>query len=282
MAENLSFEAEEILGQIGRRLRAAREAKGLAIQDIANRTKIAATSLEKIEAGDIKNLPGLAFVRGFVRNYLQALELEDEEIEAGLKKFGGLDQFARETDLAPKIRDFYEFDEPRHPIRPILIGLAVILVLWGGYTVFSFFSEPASTPGQASLPTGPPEVAGTAASAPDVTPAAILEPQPTPVTVRQVSKLLPLDTQQLLKLTVRGLEPTWVRVAIDRAPPFDVRLEPAETLEWEANEEIRLTVGRSNGVAVYLNGEDILLPTERNRLITGIVLNKLTLLRLEN
>jgi hypothetical protein len=33
---------------------------------------------------------------------------------------------------------------------------------------------------------------------------------------------------------------------------------------------------------VYLNGEDILLPEERDQLIPDIVLNKLTLLRLEN
>ena len=63
---------------------------------------------------------------------------------------------------------------------------------------------------------------------------------------------------------------------------MDVRLEPAETMNWEANEELRLVIGKSQGVAVYLNGEDVLLPEERDQLIPDIVLNKLTLLRLEN
>ncbi len=69
---------------------------------------------------------------------------------------------------------------------------------------------------------------------------------------------------------------------MDRGPAVEVRVEPAETKNWEANEEIRLVIGKSQGVAVYLNGEDILLPEERDRLIPSIVFNKLTLLRLEN
>ena len=73
-----------------------------------------------------------------------------------------------------------------------------------------------------------------------------------------------------------------MRLSLDRAPPVDVLLQPAETVAWEASQEIRLTIGRSNGVAVYLNGEEVLLPQEPNRLIPSLVLNKLTLLRLEN
>jgi hypothetical protein len=91
-----------------------------------------------------------------------------------------------------------------------------------------------------------------------------------------------VEGRQKLELTLRGLEQTWVRLSIDRAPPIDVLMEPAETVGWEANQEIRLTIGKSHGVAVYLNGEEILLPQERNRLIPNLVLNKLTLLRLEN
>ena len=91
-----------------------------------------------------------------------------------------------------------------------------------------------------------------------------------------------MGSPQNLRLTVRGLEPTWIRLSIDRAPPVEVRIAPAETKNWEANEEFRLIIGKSHGVAVYLNGEDILLPAARNQLIPDVVLNKLTLLRLEN
>jgi hypothetical protein len=61
-----------------------------------------------------------------------------------------------------------------------------------------------------------------------------------------------------------------------------VLMQPAETVAWEAQQEFRLTIGKSNGVAVYLNGEEFALPHEANKLIPNLVLNKLTLLRLEN
>ena len=73
-----------------------------------------------------------------------------------------------------------------------------------------------------------------------------------------------------------------MRLSVDRREPVDVYLEPAETAAWAANEEFRLTVGKSHGVSIYLNGEEILLPQEPNMLIPDIVLNKLTLLKLEN
>jgi hypothetical protein len=93
---------------------------------------------------------------------------------------------------------------------------------------------------------------------------------------------MPKEPPSNLQLTLRGLERSWVRLSIDRREPVDVQIQPAETGEWEANEEFRLTVGKSHGVSVYLNGEEILLPKEQNLLITELVLNKLTLLKLEN
>lgn len=97
----------------------------------------------------------------------------------------------------------------------------------------------------------------------------------------QTNEIAQMANRNRLKLTIRGLEKTWVRLSIDRGPPIDVMMNPAETVGWEANHEFLMTVGRSNGVAVYLNGEDILLPSEPNQLVQ-IKLDKLTLLRLEN
>jgi hypothetical protein len=85
-----------------------------------------------------------------------------------------------------------------------------------------------------------------------------------------------------LRLTVRGLEDTWLRMATDRQPPLELVVHPAETLNFEANEEIRLTVGKSQGVSIYLNGEEVQLPSEKNRLVAEMVLNKLSLLRMQN
>lgn len=62
--------------EIGQQLRAAREAQGLSLHDVADRLKLSLRQLEAIEAGDFSRLPGATFVRGFVRNYTRFLALD--------------------------------------------------------------------------------------------------------------------------------------------------------------------------------------------------------------
>jgi hypothetical protein len=179
--------------------------------------------------------------------------------------------------------------------KTIVIGVAALLVIWAGYMVYRVFSR-SDAPPQVAVTEAAPEAQQSPAETEEQAspgPEQNLSPEPEPekraadqpkpaAEATAPVRGGPLEAPQGLRLTVRGLEPTWVRLSVDRAPPVEVRVEPADTLNWEANEEIRLVIGKSHGVAVYLNGEDVLLPAERNRLIPSIVLNKLTLLRLEN
>jgi hypothetical protein len=196
-------------------------------------------------------------------------------------------------------------------VRMAFFAVVAVLILWVAYVLFSGANAPAPPPQPTAqgefTPGAPPPTAGPSnaatgaadagtppqapkASAPNPAtlqpgaqgpgrPGAASTPPPTGAAPRATG---PVEGRQKLELTMRGLERTWVRLSIDRAPAIDVLMQPAETVAWEANQEIRLTIGRSNGVSVYLNGEEILLPPESNRLIPNLVLNKLTLLRLEN
>jgi hypothetical protein len=85
-----------------------------------------------------------------------------------------------------------------------------------------------------------------------------------------------------LRVTLRGLEDTWVRYTLDRKPPMEILMRPAESASFDAEEEVRLTIGKSQGVSVYLNDEEVVLPAERNRLVADLVLNKLSVLKLRN
>lgn len=273
--------AKALLGKIGPRLKAARDARGLTLQEVASRTRINLGFLESIEAGSDEGLPGLTFVRGFIRNYLQVLELEDSEIEEALRDFSGLEQFAAETSLGPRISEMHGDEEGGgfSAKRMAIAGLVVVALAWGGYSLFTFLSSPGDEEPAPTARTEAPDAAGTPAAAP-------VEPgPPSSAAPEQPSPLEPggrVEPPQNLRLTVKGLEATWIRLSIDRAPPFEVQLEPAETKSWDADEELRLIIGKSHGVAVFLNGEDVLLPEEQGLLIPGILLNKLTLLRLEN
>src|SRR5471032_1458611 len=66
-------------GDFGRKLREARERRGVSLRQIANATKISVSVLEALERNDISRLPGGIFSRAFVRSYAVEVGLDPEE-----------------------------------------------------------------------------------------------------------------------------------------------------------------------------------------------------------
>src|SRR5579872_5530560 len=70
---------DRVVGDFGRKLRDARERRGVPLRQIANATKISVGVLEALERNDISRLPGGIFSRAFVRSYAIEVGLEPEE-----------------------------------------------------------------------------------------------------------------------------------------------------------------------------------------------------------
>ena len=66
----------------GARLRAAREASGLSLDQVAQQLKLAPRQVKALEDEDFGKLPGRTFARGFVRNYARLLNLEADDLLA--------------------------------------------------------------------------------------------------------------------------------------------------------------------------------------------------------
>ncbi len=293
-------ELRELFAEIGQKLKIIREGQGMSLEEVSSRTRINQSFLRMIEGGDLDGLPSLAFVKGFLRNMVQVLEIEDQGLDGDLDRLNLLDVKDSGNLLKPSNKKLYLEEPERPPILKIALwGSLAMLVLAAGFFIFSTpdsesppeieqppeqaFTAPAESSG--SPETGSAEQsASTSESSADTSTSAANSTAATSNAASATSKGQPAQgaPRRKLELTLRGLEQTWVRLSLDRAPPIDVRMEPSETLGWEANQEIRLTIGKSSGVEVYLNGEQILLPQEKNRLVRDLVLNKLTLLRLEN
>lgn len=64
----------------GRRLREARETRGLSVADVANSIKFSPRQIETIERDDFDKLPGATFVRGFIRSYAKLLQLDNQPL----------------------------------------------------------------------------------------------------------------------------------------------------------------------------------------------------------
>lgn len=67
---------------IGRALRLARETRGLTVGDAAHALKLIPRQVEAMEAEAFERLPGVAFSRGFLRNYARFLQLDAEALVA--------------------------------------------------------------------------------------------------------------------------------------------------------------------------------------------------------
>jgi cytoskeletal protein RodZ len=296
MTNEYSEDLRAVFSQIGERLKADREAAGLSLQEVSARTRINQSFLGLIEVGDMDSLPSLAFVKGFIRNYMDVLELSDEVVEEELGRLNALDGKDLSIPSQSPNPNLLDTEPGTFPFLKVGVGAAlVILILVIGFflirgpddettgdesvaveTTESASDAAAGTSGDSGNEEGSDDSSNPAQS--EIPPAT--GSQSTTSSAKTPST--PVEGRQKLELTIRGLEQTWVRLSLDRAPPIDVLIEPAETVGWEASQEFLLTLGKSHGVAIYLNGEEFLIPKEKNQLVRELVLNKLTLLRLEN
>jgi cytoskeleton protein RodZ len=70
---------------IGAALKTARERLGLALEDLAIRTKLSQTNVTAIEQGDFEKLGPTVYVRGFIRSYAREVRMSDEWIAAQME-----------------------------------------------------------------------------------------------------------------------------------------------------------------------------------------------------
>jgi cytoskeleton protein RodZ len=74
-----AIQSQKSLGQV---LRSAREAQGLSVVDVAQRTKFSVHQVEALEADDSEHLPQGTFLRGFVRSYARVLGQDESSFLA--------------------------------------------------------------------------------------------------------------------------------------------------------------------------------------------------------
>jgi transcriptional regulator with XRE-family HTH domain len=156
---------DHLLGEsVGERLRLAREAKGLSLDDVARQTRIPVRHLEHIEREEWDALPALTYSVGFARSYANTVDLDGAQIGAEVRQqLGGIR--AGSTSAAP----FYEPADPaRVPPRTLAIAAAVIAVLLViGYLVWRSGAIGEDSPADVAITqSDPPAAAGPAAPGP--------------------------------------------------------------------------------------------------------------------
>ncbi|MBV8686478.1 MAG: helix-turn-helix domain-containing protein [Alphaproteobacteria bacterium] len=120
-------------GTVGERLRAAREEKGLSLDDVARQTRIPIRHLEHIERSEWDAMPAVTYSVGFARSYANAVGLDGAAVGAEIRQELGL---SRGVPAGPAA--YYEPADPaRVPPRWMAITVAVIAVLLvAGYLIW--------------------------------------------------------------------------------------------------------------------------------------------------
>ncbi len=74
-----------VMSSVGEQLRAAREARELTIEQVAQATKLKLTQIEALETGDYSAFPAPVYVRGSIRNYAEAVKIDPVPLIEQLK-----------------------------------------------------------------------------------------------------------------------------------------------------------------------------------------------------
>ncbi|WP_206237938.1 helix-turn-helix domain-containing protein [Novosphingobium terrae] len=148
----------------GGRLRVAREAAGLSLAQLAEKTRIREKHLEALEAGDFAALPGRTYALGFARTYARAVGLDDAEITSTMRaEYSG----AMPEAEAPPAPAFTPGDPARVPSSGFawVAGVLALIAAVGGYVWWNnYYSPAAELP--SLLPADTPTPQATASGAP--------------------------------------------------------------------------------------------------------------------
>ncbi len=238
--------------QMGERLRAARLAKGVSLEEAAAATRIRRSSLQALEADDFSSLPPPVYTRGFLLNYARYLGLVPEEVvEAYDRQQRESDEPSEQEPQDEKLRRSSSFGSKLLLSVVLVIAIGVIL----NFLYQEFLSagpallEPEAEATPTSVPTPLVELPPLRTPTPIPTPSPAPSPTPTPIT----------GVNLTLRSTTQGV---WLQVTADGETVYLGTIGPetdqgTEPLTWEAEESISILFGRTGGVEITVNGREL-------------------------
>jgi len=127
--------AQKNATDFGRKLRNARERRGLSLRQISTATKISMQTLEALERNDIRRLPGGIFGRGVVRSYALEVGLDPEST---IEDFMG--QFPNESVTAghpttTQVEDHEKVESDRR-MATAFLRLALVSVPVAAFVIY--------------------------------------------------------------------------------------------------------------------------------------------------
>ncbi len=234
---------------VGQRLREAREASGMSIEDVAAQTRIPTRHLASLEASDWDKLPAATYSIGFAKNYAGAIGLDRNEIGEQLRAEMGR---TRAIYAQPEV---YEAADPARTMPMGLVfaalGLLALVVL-----VFTWLNNRSLEPEQAVAETN-----------------AISAPVPNEVAPTAV----PAAAQPVV---LTATDAVWIEVKDGAVTLKQGQLAPGERYEVPANASAPvLTTGKPEALTVTVGTQQAPAVGEAGRTVSNVSLRAADLLR---
>jgi cytoskeletal protein RodZ len=237
--QNLQITRDQVerLAELGNRLQALRQAQGLTLEEVAQRTHIQPRMLRAIEAGQLNDLPEAVYVQGFIRQYANAIGINGVEFASSFPM-----PFTHMTTARPAWRNL-----PGAQLRPVHLYAIYLVLMVSAVSTLSYVINRSSTSTQLaalenlqrSLPTNATAIGPVL---PNPTLGAVTSPVNSPITANKPVRVG-------LKLTAQS----WIRVVVDGKVDFEGVLPEGSQRTWTAVKQVVLRAGDAGGVMVSFN-----------------------------
>lgn len=246
---------------IGQVLRDARIARGLSLEDVADKTKVRVTLLKYIEADEFEKVGAPTYARGHIAVYAKLMDIDPTELLKGFVSTGDtpLDKVVNQSlSSNPEVALDNEFDLEKVSLNAreikttsgfnwtslMVTALALVLVV-GIYSFVTRVNQDAVVPPIADVSEVFEEEENVAATTP-ARPANESEENLTASTA---------DDLVLLVLEATDAA-SWVRVSdLDDETLYEGTIRQGESQTISNLEEVRLLVGNAGALNVSLNGQ---------------------------
>ncbi len=241
----------------GAQLRMAREARGIAVAEVAATLKMSPRQIEAIENEDFSRLTGATFVRGFVRNYAKLLKIDAAPVLASLEDRAVLPQVEL---IAPVNAGVKMPSSPgragRGQLAATLIALVALGIALAAYFDLFDIGFPSATRGTAAVPATQSDARPQTVLAlpqPAVAPAAPAEASPAPEAAQPATGK---TGQPQLVFSFEGN--SWVEVRDAGGRILFSQMNPkGSTQVVEGRPPFQLVVGNASHVRLHYNEQPV-------------------------
>ena len=258
------------MASIGEMLRAAREAQGRSVTDLATELCITERYLRALEEDDIQTLPGLFFYQSFVRQYAAMLGIDAKRIDDGLIKAASVNSPAASQEAPAPFAAARTSDPSRAVSSSSLLRAANPSP---GSALLERIAETAHRMSIGGYPAGLSTAALVAAlvvgagifawwnHAPQAgAPATLAKSKSGPAAANAALQNAAMQTQEdpnEVVLSLSANEETWVSIASHGKVLFSGILQPSESRTLKGGEVATMKIGNAGGVDIQLNGKSI-------------------------